>query len=204
MGSSKEKSQKKLTYKDIEHVVEYLVRVKSRTNTFDCWDVDDIGQEIRIICLHALSSFKPEEADSDKKILNYFGTCVDNRLRNLRRDKYIRFSPPFNKATVREIEDNPEENKAKYEKLQGFRQGIEEQKKIKHPTNIDVIGEGSIKSWNCLEEEILAKDMQQYIVDNIEDNLRAPLKSLLIGDKRKVNIRLRRRIQESVRTILEQ
>lgn len=199
-----QKSSNKLTYEDIEDIVEYLVRAKARDNVFDCWDADDIAQEIRIICLKALDSFEPEKAMDRKTIINYFGTCVDTRLKNVKRDNYIRFNPPFSKARVREIEENPEENAEDFQRLQNFKHGIEEQKKIKHASPIDNIGESSIKGHSDLDRIVVANDMEQYLIDSIDESLRPALMNLLKGDKRKVNIRVRRRIQASIRTILEQ
>ena len=191
-----------LTYKDIEPIVEYLVKVKARDNTFDCWDTEDIAQEIRIICLYALDSFEPSRGKDHKTIVNYFGRCVDNRLRNLKRDRYIRFSPPFSKDRIKELEENPEQAPEDYKKLEKFKDGLEIQKKVKHPKNIEVVGEVS-KSPDQVEDEVAARDMQSFLLDNIEDTLRPALITILTGDKRKVNIRIRRRIQASVKDILE-
>lgn len=193
----------RLTYKDIEPIVEYLVKVKAHKETFDCWDTEDIAQEIRIICLGALKKFNVERVTTNKGIINYFGTCVDNRLRNLKRDRYIRFTPPFPKATVKEVEANPEDNPELFTKLARFRETIEHQKKIKNPVSIEAIGHTKIEI-DYFEEEILANDTRRYIIENIEDNLRPALIIILDGDKNKISTRVRRRIQESVKAILEE
>ena len=193
-----------LTYKDIEPIVEYLVKVKARDNTFDCWDADDVAQEIRIICLNAIPHFDSEKVDDYKGVVNYFGRCVDNRLRNLKRDNYIRFCPPFSKEKVKELEDNPGNAPQEYEKLEKFKEGLEVQKKIKHPANIEVVGEHNGGVGAPVEEEVAARDTRRYLLENIEENLRPALITLLLGDKRKVNIRIRKRIQASVRDILEE
>ncbi len=106
-----QESQSNLTYEDIEPIVEYLVRVKAPTYTFDCWDIEDIAQEIRIICLyHALPKYDASKSKDKKQLINYFGRCVDNRLKNLKRDKYIRFTPPFSRQIVCKLETNTESN----------------------------------------------------------------------------------------------
>jgi len=180
------------------------VKVKSRDNTFDCWDAEDIAQEIRIICLHALDKFKPEKAECPEKIKNYFGRCVDNRLKNLRRDRYIRFSPPISKDKVRELEENPDSNPEEYAKLQRFRKDLDIKKKIKHPANIESIGDSNGVGPGNSEELVIARDLGHYLIKNIDVKLRPSLIVLLNGDKKKVNIRIRRRIQASIRTILEE
>lgn len=193
-----------LTYDDIEPIVEYLAKVKSRDNTFDCWDVEDIAQEIRIICMYALSEYEPSKAQTYKQAVNYFGRCVDNRLNNLKRDNYIRFNPPLSKEEIRLVNEEPESFPVKKEKLDKFYIGIEIQKKIKHPVDIDVVGDSSDLLRNDFEEEILARDMGRHIIDSIDENLRQPLIHLICGEKKKVNIRVRKKIQASVRTILDE
>jgi DNA-directed RNA polymerase specialized sigma24 family protein len=193
-----------LTYEDIEPIVEYLVKVKARDNTFDCWDSDDIAQEIRIICLHALVGYEPSRAKNYKQVVNYFGRCVDNRLKNLKRDRYIRFSPPLSKDVIKEVEENPDAYPEERRKLEKHKEGLEIQKKIKHPANIEVVGDANSFTPTNLEDEIIARDMQRHLIENIDEALRPSLISLLKGEKRKVNIRIRKRIQASVRTILDE
>ena len=81
--ASKKKGE--VTYDDIEEIVEYLVRTKSRSYSFDCYEPADIAQEIRIICMLKLDKFDPEKVQPDKW-QNFFGRCVDNGLKNLKRD----------------------------------------------------------------------------------------------------------------------
>jgi len=117
-----------------------LVKVKAHKETFDCWETEDIAQEIRIICVKALPKFNADRASDVKGVVNYFGTCVDNRLRNVKRDNYIRFTPPFPKETIRQVKENPEQNPELYNKLVKFDQKLVSQKKIKHPVTFKIMG----------------------------------------------------------------
>jgi len=92
--SEKKKNKHNLTYDDIEDIVEYLVKTKSYGYTFDCYTIDDIAQEIRIICLNALSKLDPERV-KDGKLQNFFFFFLDNGLKNLKRDNYVGASTPY-------------------------------------------------------------------------------------------------------------
>jgi len=201
----KEKSQnsqnnkKSLTYKDIESIVEYLVKVKSHDNTFDCFGTDDIGQEIRLICFKALNHFDFDKVKEDK-LVNYFGKCVDNRLHNLRRDRYIRFSSPCNSDCdmLHGGEKDAELNQM-CKKWLKHQDRIAKQKIIKNPVSIELVGE---LRDNKFEKLIEAEDIKRFLVDNIEDNLRPGLVKILTGNSKKVPIRYRREIQASVKLIM--
>lgn len=185
--------KKKLTYKDIEPIVEYLVKVKSKQNTFDCWDVEDISQEIRIICLNALEEFDHKRATDEKHILNYFGRCVDNRLKNLKRDNYIRYTPP-------QINENDSEDEM-LEKYIRYQEYISRKENIKHPVNIELVGEMPVKF--DAEEQIIAEDIKTHLLDNIKDNLKAPLKNIIDGAKKDISNKTKKEIQDSVKDILD-
>ena len=194
-----QKSSKNLTYKDIETIVEYLVKVKARDYTFDCFEIDDIGQEIRIICFKALDHFDFEKV-KENKLVNFFGRCVDNRLHNLRRDRYIRFSSPCNSDCdmLHGGEDDSDLSKMCKRWLK-HQERIEQQKIIKNPVSIELVGD--LKD-NKFEKNIEAEDIKRFLIDNIEDNLRPGLIKILTGNSKRVPIKYRREIQASVKIIM--
>jgi len=198
-SQTKQKSKKNLTYKDIESIVEYLVKVKSRDNTFDCFEPADIGQEIRIICFKALDHFNFEKV-KENKLVNFFGRCVDNRLHNLRRDRYIRFSSPCNSDCDMLHGGEADVDLSKMcKRWLKHQERIEQQKIIKNPVSIEVVGD--LKD-NKFEKRIEAEDIKRFLIDNIEDNLRPGLIKILTGNSKKVPVRYRREIQASVRLIM--
>lgn len=197
--TSENSNQQKLTYKDIEHIVEYLVKVKSRDYTFDCFEADDIGQEIRIIRFKALNHFNFDKVKEDK-LVNYFGTCVDNRLRNLKRDRYIRFSSPCTfDCNLLHGEDEDGELSQMCKKWAKHQERIEKQKTIKNPVSIEMVGE--IKD-NKFEKAIEAHDTKRFLIDNIEDHLRPGLIKILTGTGKHVPMKYKREIQDSVKRII--
>ncbi len=201
MDNLKKKTKKKkpLTYKDIEEIVEYLVKVKSRDYTFDCYEANDIGQEIRLICFKALNHFDFGKVNQDK-LVNYFGTCVDNRLKNLKRDKYIRYQSPCNSDCKMLHGDDPNTELAKIcKKWLRHQAGIVQKKIIKNPVSIEVVGD--IRD-NKFEKLIEAEDIKRFLIDNIEDHLRPGLLKILMGQGKKVHIKERKEIQVSVKYIL--
>ncbi len=193
------KSKKNLTYKDIEIIVEYLVKVKSRDNTFDCFEPADIGQEIRIICFKALDHFDFEKV-KENKLVNFFGRCVDNRLRNLKRDRYIRFASPCNSDCdmLHSGDDNQDMSQVCKRWLR-HQERIEIQKVIKNPVSIELVGD---LRDNKFEKTIEAEDIKRFLIDNIEDRLRPGLVKILTGTPKMVPIKYRREIQASVRLIM--
>ncbi len=50
---------------------------------------------------------------------------------------------------------------------------------------------------------MMARDTIQYLLDNIDDNLKSALISILNGEEKKISVKIRKRVQASVRIILE-
>lgn len=184
-----------ISYDEIEKVVEQLVRVKSHQSVFDCWEIDDIAQEIRIICLNALKHYDGARV-IDGKLINYFGRCVDYRLQNLKRDKYIRFTSYFTKDQIAFAESNPESDLG--QKYAKFKESINRRKKVKHPVPIDSVGENHFK-FTCVED-VEVNDLRNYLVNNIPERLRGALISMMDGDTKSVEPSLR----EAVRNFVEE
>ena len=147
MKKKKAKKKKKpiqtdVKYDDITQIVEYLVKTKSRNYTFDCWTEDDIAQEIRIICFKALDHFDVGRVKPDKW-QNFFGRCVDNGLKNLKRDNYIRSSPPCKgDCGFLHAEERTNANIGTVcKRWLRFRRNIQRKIRVLHPIPIDIIGD---------------------------------------------------------------
>lgn len=198
MKTKTKKSKGKLNYSDIEHIVEYLVKVKSDKYTFDYYDIHDIGQEIRIICFKVLGHFDFEKVNEDKWV-NFFGRCVDNALKNLKRDKYIRFASTCNKECELLHENDDDINKV-CRRWISHQANNEKKKKIKHPVSIELVSE---ITYDYFENSIIADDVKRHIIDSIEDSLRPALMQMLNGPDKRLSPKVIERVQESVRKILE-
>jgi DNA-directed RNA polymerase specialized sigma24 family protein len=79
--------KRKLTYHDISPIVEYVAAVKSsKFGEIGIYSADDVAQEIRAKCYRILHKFNPKEGTA----FNFFGSCADNMLRDLRRKHTLR------------------------------------------------------------------------------------------------------------------
>ena len=79
-------------------------------------------------------------------------------------------------------------------------ENINKKKNIRHPVSIELVGD--IKDVK-FEKQIEVEDTKNFLLANIEPGLRAGLVNILNGNKKQVPIRERRKIQISVRTLLE-
>lgn len=196
-----EKKTKKhsLKYSDIEDIVEYLVKTKSYGYTFDCYAIDDIAQEIRIICFNALNKLDPERV-KDGKLQNFFGRCVDNGLKNLKRDNYVRASTPYRKK-FNELDDEDESEEAEEirEKFNHHQAGVKRKLAIRHATPIDGLTE--LINNKQFELEMEYKDLERYLIEKASDDILVPLKLILSGNSRKVSRKEKRRVQQFVKKL---
>jgi len=79
--------QRSLTYRDIAPLVEYIAAVKcSKFGEIGIYEYDDVAQEIRAKCYTILNRFDPTEGSA----FNFFGSCADNMLRDLKRKHTLR------------------------------------------------------------------------------------------------------------------
>ena len=192
-----------LTYKDIEPIVEYLVRTKSRMYSFDCYTDEDIGQEIRIICFRALDHFDINRVKEDKW-QNFFGRCVDNGLKNLKRDNYLRTSPPC-KGDCGFLHGDQYSNKNELgrmcKKWLKFKNNLQRKIKVRHPIPIAVIGD-NVKD-GAQEKEIMSRDLEKHVLECVPEELRTYLKLMIDGRGKEVPRKEKKRIQVLVKKILD-
>lgn len=205
MGSSKTKKTKtkkkhNLTYKDIEPIVEYLVRTKCRNYTFGCYTPEDIAQEIRIICFKTLDKLDMDRV-KDGKLQNFFGRCVDNGLKNLKRDNYVRASSPY-KRKYEELEDDDKSPEAEFirEKWQHHQNNIKRKLAIKHAIPIDGLAE--LINNDRFEKEMEYKDLERYLLEAATDDVVKPLKLILNGHIDDVSRSEKRKVQQFVKKTL--
>lgn len=200
----KKRAQKKkgdITYSDIEDIVEYLVRTKSHSYSFDCYEPNDIAQEIRIICLAKLDKFDPEKVQPDKW-QNFFGRCVDNGLKNLKRDNYIRTSSPYKKKFHQLDDCDKSDDAEKIRTLYArFQNRIKQQLGIIHAKPLSLIGD--VARGAKFESELEYKDLEAYLVSQAPSYLKVSLKLMLSGLTKKVSRREKRKVQKYVKSILD-
>lgn len=193
--------KRRIKYEDIEDIVEYLVRTKSYSYSFGSWTPEDIGQEIRLICFQKIEHFDPTRVEEDRW-KNFFGRCVDNALKNLKRDNYLRTSPSvridISGMTPEEVlEFKKTEDYSRWKK---FQVNLQRKLRILHPIPIDVLGD-TIKH-NKLEAELEYKDLEKFVVDSIGFHLKKPLQMMLDGKSESVSKKDKRKVQAFVKRLM--
>lgn len=192
----------KISYEDIEEIVEYLVKVKSRSYAFDVYEEDDIAQEIRIICLNALSKFDPSKVGGIDKWKNFFGRCVDNGLKNLKRDNYVRASFPHKKKLESLDYDDNSSDANKIRKLwDKFQDNIKAKLGVIHAKSISVIGTDRIAN-NKFEQEMEYRDLERFLIEKADDGILGPLKLMLNGRAKEVSKSDKRKVHAFVRGLM--
>lgn len=189
------------TYDDIKDIVEYLVKTKRRNYTFGCYTPDDIAQEIRTVCFLKLA--KLDVTTPREKWVNFFGRCVDNALKNLKRDRYVRAAFPDKKKLVALVdEDKSEEAEKLRAKYQKHQDNIKKKLSIRHPVPMD--GLSDLIRNNKFELEMEYKDLERYLIERAPDEIIVPLKLLLSGKTKDVTRKEKRRVQAFVKKTLDQ
>lgn len=201
MQTKSEQPKKRIKYEDIEEIVEYLVRTKSYSYSFGSWAPEDIAQEIRLICFQKIKHFDPTRVEEDRW-KNFFGRCVDNALKNLKRDNYLRTSPPvrvdIHGMTPEEVlEFKKTEDYTRWKK---FQTNLKRKLRILHPIPIDALGD-TIKH-NKMEAELEYKDLEKHVVNSIAPDLRESLRLMLDGKGKSVSKKDKRKVQAFVKKLL--
>lgn len=196
--TKKKKKKSKLSYDDISDIVEYLVKVKSHTYTFDCYAEDDIGQEIRLICFNALDHFDMSKVN-EEKLVNFFGTCVDNALKNLKRDRYIRVTPPCNSG-CKQLHSESDDLQQVCKRWLNFKANLQRKITVKHPISLERIGD-NVRDYNA-EQEVEIEDMKRFLLARIDSSLKPALHTIMYGNPDEVSLRERRLIQVFIQEIL--
>lgn len=194
--------KKELSYTDIERIVEYLVSTKSNSFSFDVYGPEDIGQEIRIICLRALQHFDTEKVQPDRWA-NFFGRCVDNALKNLKRDNYIRPSTPCKDdcSALHGEEYLTSDIDGVCKRWLKHRQNIQRRIGIMHPVNIEAIGD--VIKDSKMDQDIQFRDLTNYILEKLPDELHEPFEEMLNGRGSKLTLNQRRKVQKAVKALLK-
>lgn len=194
--------QNNIKYSDIADIVENLVKLKASSYRFDHFDTDDVAQEIRIICLKALNHFEVDKIDKDKWA-NFFGRCVDNGLKNLKRDNYVRFTPSCtgecNLLHGDEFINSELDGICK--KWVKFKINLKKKLNIKHPVKSDAVLQ-KIPNKN-FEAEIDNKEYIQYVLAPLDDKLKKKITDILAGNKRGLSSQDIKKINEILGGVLE-
>lgn len=201
MENLEQKETKELQYNDIHDIVEHLVSIKSYNFSFDVYGADDIGQEIRIICFRALQHFDVTRVEKDRWA-NFFGRCVDNGLKNLKRDNYIRPSTPCppDCSALHGEEYLTNEIDGVCKRWLKHRENIQRRIGVIHPVNLEVIGD--VVRDNKTDGDSQYRDLKNYLLEKLPQELHASFGEMLNGRGSKLTLNQRRKVQKAVKILL--
>lgn len=192
---------KEIKYEDIQDIVEYLVSTKSNSFSFDVYGPDDIGQEIRIICLKAVQHFDTARIERDRWT-NFFGRCVDNGLKNLKRDNYIRPATPCPPECSwlhgEEYLTNKVDGVCK--RWLKHKENIQKRISVIHPVNIEAIGD--VIRDGKEDKEAIYRDLKNYLLEKLSSELHWSFNEMLEGRGSKLTLNQRRKVQKAVKALL--
>ena len=190
-----------LFYKDIVDIVEHLVSTKSHGFQFDVYGPDDIGQEIRIICYRALAHFDTSRVEKERWT-NFFGRCVDNGLKNLKRDNYIRPATPCPEdcAALHGDEYLTSDLDGVCKRWLKHKENIKKRIGIKHPVNIDAIGDVIRDGKEAQDSKF--RDLRIFLLEKLPAELHDSFNEMLNGQGSNVGLNQRRKVQKAVKALL--
>jgi len=147
-------------------IINKIAKSRKQKHKFAYFDPSDIYQEIWVLCLDALSRYKPECGE----IEHYLNSHVTNRLKNLKRDKYFRPDVNNQPLTQKRI------NLVNAVSIDNVR--------VSDKTKFLASASPEADPFLSLE----SKDLEEFIVKNLPEHLLESFKNLLSGKKIKKNI----------------
>jgi hypothetical protein len=162
---------------------------------------EDIGQEIRIICFKALQHFDVTRVEKDRWT-NFFGRCVDNGLKNLKRDNYIRPSTPcpVDCSYLHGDEYLTNEVDGVCKRWLKHRENIQRRIGVIHPVNIEAVGD-VVRDFK-MDDEGQYRDLRNFLIEKLPVELHKPLDEMLAGRGSKLSLNQRRKVQKAVKALL--
>jgi hypothetical protein len=190
-----------LKYSDIEDIIEYLVATKSHSFSFDVFGADDIAQEIRIICYRALQHFDANRVGKDRWT-NFFGRCVDNGLKNLKRDNYIRPSTPCGiECNALHGEQHLITNVAGVcKRWLKDRENHFKRIGIMHPVCIESVGD-IVRDMGS-DKDSKFRDLKNNLLEKLPKDLHPAFEEMLAGRGSFLTLNQRRKVQKAVKNLL--
>jgi hypothetical protein len=126
---------------------------------------------------------------------------VDNGLKNLKRDKYLRTTPPC-KSDCEFLHGNEQVNTGLgivCKRWVRFQKNLDRKKKVMNPCSISRVGD--IKDTKFVDE-LEIKDLQSHVYHLMDEELRDAFLLLIGGNQKKVSKENKKRIQEFFKDIM--
>ncbi len=189
-------SKEKGRPENFEAVVQNVINMVARHNTFGSYTKEDIGQEIWVLCLEALPRY-----DGKRSLYNFMLTHVKHRLKNLKRDRYFRHECPCKLCSFKDqgfTEHEDGQYCARY--LKWYEANLCKSSlasSMGHDFNGDHFAHGN----ESHEDAVDRKDLLELIDKNIPAHLRKNYLKLKTGDS--ISHIEREEVLEFLRTLVD-
>lgn len=125
---------------------------------------------------------------------------MDNGLKNLKRDNYVRASTPYRKKVAQlDDDDKSEEAEEIRAKFAHHQKGVRRKLSIRHASPIDGLAE--LINNKRFEKEMEYKDLERYLIEKAPDDILVPLKLILSGRSNEISRKEKRRVQHFVKKL---
>jgi hypothetical protein len=129
---------------------------------------------------------------------------VDNALKNLKRDNYLRAAPPCKKDCSflhgEEAERSKEPGRICKRWLR-FKKNLKRKVKVLHPIPIEIIGD-AVRDFG-IENDVELKDLQEHLISKTPEHLRTALLKMINGKDKEVSRKEKQKIRDCINRILE-
>ena len=162
----------------VQSVITNVIKLKShKWHKVSYQSKEDIEQEIRLKCWSALNLFDPERVDGSDikaKLTKFLIVCVENRLKNWKRDSYLQLYPPCVKFKCPLFEKTSKKCAINFSNCNPFLKYIKTlQNKIKVQSMLsiekDLVPDIMLAKETVSEDLVIADDLKHYLRNKIKE-----------------------------------
>jgi len=198
-----------LSYLEAEDLIETIVSMKKGKYIYPGHDVEDLAQDIRIMCWEALQKY--DEAKVGKSQFHFLARCVDNRLYNKFRGIYLHNNPPclrcpdYIKPTKEcRIQESGCDRIVQYRKRMARKRAIASP--FSYNALLDADGDADFTQHSSLAVGSLTgvHDLDDHIRENLDPALLQYYEQMTNGNPDFVPPQFKKMVQRQVRFILDE
>ena len=209
MNLKRKNKKRSLSFEDpeIRKIIERLVDQRKDRCAFVGTSADDIAQEIRVKAWQALEDFDEAKGQSLEAFLS---VCISNKLRNLKRDNYVRFIPPCTRNKCPLFDKERKDCLIGYEPCVPYNlyiKRMQEKMMVRSPVSYESIEWGIGTSEAEAKERVEpATELEDVIGERVKKHgtkLYRAYKLMAQGNKNDVDPKMRKRVRIVVQDILD-
>ena len=187
-----------LPYEKVSGLIESIIFTEGKKHPHIGFEFDDIAQEIRLICIKALSSFDPTRIGPSA--FKYLQTCTHNHLYNMNRGTFVPNNPPCARCPLWDkLNRKCEENEEGCDKILQYRKRMANKAALKNPTNNIEDNFNDFKTHSDIDSFILDHSIRQ----KLPSYLLIDYYKMLAGSSDKVSLRHKSQIRKIVKKLMQ-